>query len=91
MKKHWFYSIGPTKYQHKHWFYSIGPKTYKKQLVLQTGPPKWLKNHWFYRPGHRKHEKNIGFITVKPVRATGPPDPGHGFGVWVANTRLEIL
>ena len=46
----------------KHWFYRLGPKKYQKSIGFIDVVKKVLKKHWFYRLGPKKYQKSIGFI-----------------------------
>ena len=46
----------------KHWFYRLGPKKYEKSIGFIDSVQKSIKKHWFYRLGPKKYQKSIGFI-----------------------------
>ena len=99
LKNNWFYCVFAQTCWKTIGLTVFSLKNVEKPLVLLCFRSTMLKNNWFYRPSNQTWWKNIGFtskeaerywkttgFTVKPVRATGQPDPADGFGVWFSFT-----
>ena len=63
-RAHWFYTLGPRKYQKGVGLIHSVRESIKKAVVLQATQPKVLQNYWFHcktGPGNRLSTDSTGF------------------------------